>query len=522
MHVAFGAGPDWLYLTPMSETPTTTQPAWAEADRLAALASYQIMDTAPEIEFDDLVRVAALICDAPMALVSLVDGGRQWFKAALGLDAKQTPREVAFCAHAIQQPDGLIVEDATQDGRFANNPLVTGDLHLRFYAGAPLETPEGLPLGTLCVLDTEARSLTAVQLFALKALARQVVSQLELRKALAKQRSAEERHRRILESAIDYGIISMDLAGMVTSWNEGAHRILGWSEDEMCGRPCDDFFTPEDRNAKVPEVEMGSALAHGRGSDERWHLRKDGSRFWASGEMMPLTNEQQEPVGFLKIIRDRTEFREAQEALQASEAAADRDRRLLTGELEHRVKNTLALVQAIVSQSLRNASTPGEARQAIEQRLVSLGRAHEILTEASWAAAPIRSVIGAVTAVHGAHPDHIKTSGPDLKINARAAVSLSLALHELCTNAAKYGALSAERGQVELKWAVGDEAPPMFEIIWREIGGPAVSPPTRTGFGSRLIKASLSGDNAFPSQIEYLPEGVKWRAASPLRLIAED
>jgi PAS domain S-box-containing protein len=522
MHVAFGAAQDWFYLTPMSETPTNSQPAWIETDRLAALASYQIIDTAPEREFDDLVRVAALICDAPMALVSLVDGGRQWFKAALGLDAKETPREAAFCAHAIQQAEGLIVEDATLDSRFAENPLVTGDLHLRFYAGAPLETPDGLPLGTLCVLDTEARSLTADQHFALKALARQVVSQLELRKALAKQRSAEERHRRILESAIDYGIISMDLAGMVTSWNEGAHRILGWSEQEMCGRPCDDFFTPEDRNAKVPEIEMGSALAHGRGSDERWHLRKDGSRFWASGEMMPLTNEQQQPVGFLKIVRDRTEFREAQEALRASEASAERDRRLLTSELEHRVKNTLALVQAIVSQSLRNASTPGEARQSIEQRLVSLGRAHEILTENSWAAAPIHSVIGAVTAVHGANPDHIKASGPDFKVNARAAVNLSLALHELCTNAAKYGALSTEAGRVELEWSVRDGTSPMFEIIWREIGGPAVAPPTRTGFGSRLIKASVSGDNAYPSQIEYLAEGVKWQASSPLRLVAED
>jgi PAS domain S-box-containing protein len=522
MQGVFGGTPECLYLTPMSDTPPINEPAWAESDRLAALASYQIMDTAPEVEFDDLVRVAAHICDTPMALVSLVDGERQWFKAGLGVNAKETPREVAFCAHAIQQTEGLIVEDATKDVRFANNPLVTGDLHLRFYAGAPLVTPEGLPLGTLCVLDTEARSLSAEQRFALKVLARQVVSQLELRKALAKQRSDDERHKRILESAIDYGIISMDLAGMVTSWNEGAHRIFGWSEREMCGRPCDDFFTPEDRDAKVPEIEMGSALAHGRGSDERWHLRKDGSRFWASGEMMPLTNEQLEPVGFLKIVRDRTESREAQDALRASEASAERDRRLLTSELEHRVKNTLALAQAIVSQSLRTAATPGEARQAIEQRLVSLGRAHEILTESSWAAAPIRSVIEAVTAVHGAHPDHIKTSGPDLKINARAAVSLSLALHELCTNAAKYGALSTERGQVELKWAVGDQTPEMFEITWLEMGGPTVSPPTRTGFGSRLIKASLSGDSAFPSRIEYLPQGVTWRACAPLRLIADD
>src|ERR1700722_12799481 len=244
----------------MSDGPKLSSPAWREVDRLAALEGYAIMDTAPEQEFDDLVRVAAQVCGAPIALVSLVDSERQWFKAALGIEAKQTPRDIAFCAHAIQHRGVFMVEDATKDARFANNPLVTGDTGLRFYPGQPLETPEGFPLGTLCVLDTEPRSLTADQQFALKTLARQVASQLELRKALAQQKSSDERHRRILESAIDYGIISMDLAGLVSSWNEGAHRILGWTEQEMRGRSCEVFFTPEERASKVPEIGRGAAL----------------------------------------------------------------------------------------------------------------------------------------------------------------------------------------------------------------------------------------------------------------------
>ena len=147
-----------------------------------------------------------------MALISLVDDKRQWFKAALGVDAPETPRDIAFCAHAIQQPDVFLVPDATKDARFASNPLVTDEPHVRFYAGAPLEAPDGHRLGTLCVLDRTPRELTPDQNFALKALARQVMTQLELRRLLFDQRVNEERQRLILNSATDYAIISMDLS----------------------------------------------------------------------------------------------------------------------------------------------------------------------------------------------------------------------------------------------------------------------------------------------------------------------
>ncbi len=287
-----------------------------EADRLAALSRYRILDTPPEAAFDDIVRVAAQICGVPIALISLVDDRRQWFKAAVGLTASETPRGIAFCDHAIRREGIFVIGDATKDERFVANPLVTGDPNLRFYAGAPLQTPDGFQLGTLCVLDRTPRELTKQQLDALGALSRQVMSQLELRLVLAEKSSAERRHRLIIESAVDYAIISMDIKGIVTSWNEGAHRIFGWSQEEMCGRLCDDFFTPEDHAGNVPEKEMGAALARGQGTDERWHLRKDGTRFWGSGEMMPLTDEDNQPVGFLKVVRDRTEKRNAELELQ--------------------------------------------------------------------------------------------------------------------------------------------------------------------------------------------------------------
>ncbi len=310
-----------------------------EEGRLAALELHGVLDTGPEAAFDDLARLAAQICGTPISLMSLVGRDHQWFKARLGLDVDQTPRAVSFCDHAIRQSGVFQVTDASVDERFAANPLVTGPPNIRFYAGAPLVTPEGHGLGTLCVIDHRPRELTPEQVEALAALARQVMAQLELRLRVGELHKvidegnrteealrlseAEARKLALVASRTDNAVIIADAQGRIEWVNEGFTRITEYSPEEVIGRTPGSFLQgPETDPATV--VRMKEHVDRGEGFHaEILNYSKSGRKYWLNIEVRPIHDASGRLSQFIAIESDITKRRAAEARLRLLEAAVE-------------------------------------------------------------------------------------------------------------------------------------------------------------------------------------------------------
>lgn len=303
-----------------------------EAARLEALHHYQILDTDSEQEFNDLTDLAAHICETPIALISLVDAHRQWFKSKVGIDATETPRDIAFCAHAILQSDVLLVPDTLADERFASNPLVRSDPYIRFYAGVPLIASEGYALGTLCVIDRVPRQFNPKQVEALRALGRQVITQMELRRHLASlaritiereqaqqaQYASTEKLRLALEAA-HMGTWDWNIQTNEITWSNSHEQFFGLATGTFNGtyEAFNACVLPEDRES-VNQAMNRARLERQDYNHEFRVVWLDGSIHWIEGKGRFLYDETGQAVRMIGTVVDISSRKQAEEALRES------------------------------------------------------------------------------------------------------------------------------------------------------------------------------------------------------------
>ncbi|MDP3237035.1 MAG: ATP-binding protein [Myxococcales bacterium] len=401
-----------------------------EAERLSALRSYRVLDTEPEPAFDDLAQLAAHILGTPIALVSLIDTDRQWFKARYGLDAPQTPRDVSFCGHVVATETPLVVNDAFQDSRFADNPLVVGNPRVIFYAGVPLRTDDGFVLGTLCTIDHSSRQVSPEQLAMLTMLGKQVVAQLEARRRKLQVVAEREAARALAErvsitfDAMAEGVVVQDPKGQIIFSNRRAGEILGLTPDQLNGRTSID---PRWRSIRAdgspfPGVEHPAMVALSRATPIRDAVMgietPDGRLTWISINALPKV----ENGVSLEVV---TTFHDITALETATRRASQQERLATVGTLAagvgHEVNNPLAYVIGNVDfaldelREIAGMSPSGRLREIID-----------VLAEAREGADRIRKIVRGLRSLAredvALHP---------VDVQSTIETALSMAAHEV-------------------------------------------------------------------------------------------
>ena len=322
-----------------------------------------------------------------------------------------------------------------------------------------------------------------------------------------RERSSAEREAflsSVLAASTDC-IKVLDLDGKLTFMSEGGMKVMDISDfNTVRGCPWPEFL--KDGGSALAVEALATATKGGSSHFEAAGDTHAGIPKWWSVSVSPILAPDGSASRILSVSRDHTALFKAREQQE-----------LLNGELSHRLKNVLTLVQSIANQTLRDAGSLEEAAAAFSSRLASLGRATDVLTATSWQQAELHDVLGAGLSAVAGLLDRIRVEGPRIQLNSQAALALTLAVHELATNATKYGAFSNDTGLVTLRWRVTDENDgPHFSFLWQEMGGPLVSSPARRGFGSRMIERSLRSYFRGETVLDYAPEGVTFRIDAPL------
>jgi diguanylate cyclase len=360
-------------------------------------------------------------------------------------------------------------------------------------AMAPVDVNPGIPPKLLAAV-TAGSSLALLSFGLIWSL---IDQHFAARAAQERLRESEERLRLLIEGVRDYAILMLDPAGRIASWNPGAERLKGWREEEILGSPAAVLHLPEEAAKGKPEEELRIAREAGLFEGEGWRVRKDGTAFLAHIALRPLHGPEGQLRGYTEVTRDITERKRAEE-----------HQRLLMAELDHRVRNTLAAVQSMARHTLE-----GERVDAFLGRLAAFAQTHTLLAQGRWRGARLRALVGAALE---AYDGRVHLDGPDVLLQPRATQALGMVLHELATNAAKYGAWSIPEGRVAVRWRVRAGDPRRLVVEWTEHGGPAVKPPSRRGFGTRLVEWSLVHELDGSAELDFGPEGLCCAIELPL------
>lgn len=493
-----------------------------ETDRAAVLALYDL-DAGGFRTLDAITEFAAALCDAPIALVSIVETARQRFLARTGLDATETPRDVSFCAHAMLGDTVFVVPDATLDPRFLDNGLVTGPPHIRFYAGAPLIDADGVPLGALCVIDAVPRAdLTPLQRQGLALMARQVMVELEGRRrdrdTMARQvRDAaavadSDRMFRTLADTMPQMVWSTLPDGYHDYYNARWYQYTGVPAGSTDGEGWNDMFHPDDQS--LAWARWRHSLDSGEPYEIEYRLRHhSGAYRWTLGRALPIRDAH---GAIIRWIGTCTDIHEQKLMLE--------EREMIAHELSHRIKNIFSVIAGLIGLSARENPEMEEMADDLRERILALGRAHDFVRPHSAESAPdhghgeLWGVLEQIFAPYdGPGGPRVLLAGANPAIDDRSATPLALLFHELATNAAKYGALSLADGRVHVAIScVGDD----IRIDWVETGGPSTVPAAKQGFGSRLMTLSVERQLGGHLTREWRPEGLAISLSIPRRAMS--
>ncbi|HTN64145.1 MAG TPA: HWE histidine kinase domain-containing protein, partial [Devosia sp.] len=479
------------------------------------LAALDVMDSEPDPDFDRLTRIAARLFGTEFAQVTLVDADRQWYRSCFGMDGlTETSLDVSFCAHTIAalDSDHLVVGDLTQDERFKANPFVTGQPGVRFYAGAPV-TVRGQRIGTLCVLGTEARSHVDPDLIAQLIDMADVASTLFSLKDEARVRARtaaalikeEWRHALTLEAG-KVGSWVWDIRTGEVSCNDTFRRMYDLPETEPIQfEQILEAHDPRDRHI----VEEGLAASFADGLDYNAEARVGANARWLTMRGRVYQRDAEgKPLIMMGASLDISESKQSAEQT-----------RLLLRELNHRVKNTLAMIQSVARQTIKKNPDPKQFIEAFSGRLRTISDAHVLLADRDWSGVQLYEVLGSQLGENFIQaPDRVEVAGEDVTLPADHALGLGLILHELTTNAHRYGAWSNERGIVAINWDVLNSPVRGLSMRWRERGGPPALTPSETGLGVRLIERSLAKVLDSEVKLRFEPGGVAADIWMPLPL----